>query len=475
VNKKITRALISVSDKSGLIELVENLIANNVEITATDGTAQTLSNAGFSVTSIEKITGFTPILSGRVKTLHPSIYAAVMADLDDPSHTADLAKLNISPIDLVVINFYDTDKFDIGGPSLVRAAVKNAQHVATLTDPTQYTVLTNQLENGIGQDQRNAWAKTALLRVAKYDQAILNKLGDQLRYGENPHQIASVINDDATNGLEILSGKQMSFNNYLDADCALRTINPHLQPTVAIIKHATPCGVATAPDLATALTAAISSDPISVFGGVIATNRRLETDVANLIAKNFYEVIIAPGYTDAALQILRNKENLRIIGVKKNNPSKFEIRQIINGYLFQQSDQFNQVGDDFKSWKLVCGKLVSKEIEEDLSFAWKVVKNVRSNGIVVANDLKTIGIGMGQTNRVDSVKHALERAGSKANGAVLASDGFFPFADSIELMIAAGIVAIVQPGGSVKDDEVIKACNQANISMFFTQIRHFSH
>lgn len=475
MKKKISRAFISVSDKSYLVELAKSLIGNNVEIIASDGSAAVLNQAGIPVKSVEEVTGFTQILSGRVKTLHPSIYGAVLADLDQPEHLKDLAKLNIIPIDLVVINFYDVDKFDIGGPALVRAAVKNSKDVAVLTDPNQYQDFMDQLANGFDQSQRDLWAKAALLKVARYDQAILNSLGEPLRYGENPHQRAAVIGDELIAGAKILSGKQMSYNNYLDANCAWQVVNEHTQPTIAFIKHTTPCGVATAQSISIAFKSALASDPISAFGGVIATNQEVDSLLANLVVENFYELLIAPGFSKDALNILKTKENLRVVEVTNKSRPNLQIREILGGFLFQQSDQLDQSRDDFKGWELVSGKEVSKEAESDLTFAWQVVKSVRSNGIVIAKDLATIGIGMGQSNRLDSVTHALARAGDKANGAVLASDGFFPFADSINLLAQAGISAIVQPGGSIKDDEVIKACKDAGISMYLTGVRHFSH
>lgn len=475
MNKKISRAFISVSDKTGLIQLAKKLVEQEVEIIASDGTAAHLKASGIATKSVEQVTGFAQVLDGRVKTLHPNIHAAILADLDQSSHLEDLKTLGIKPIDLVVINFYDASKFDIGGPAAVRAGVKNSKHVALLTDPTQYPEFIEKLAQGFDQSQRDSWAKDALLKVANYDLAILSKLGQPLRYGENPHQSAVVVGDKLIAGAKILSGKEMSYNNYVDADAAWKTVNCYSEPTVAFIKHSIPCGIASAPTLSKAFESSLASDPISAFGGVIAANQLVDKEVATLVIENFYEVLIAPGYSDEALELLKSKENLRVVQISPDQGGSVELKQILGGFLFQQPDQLDQAGDDFKMWKLVAGAGVEKYQIADLSFAWRAVKNIRSNAIVIAKNQATIGIGMGQTNRVDSVKNAIDRAGNRAKGAVVASDGFFPFADSIQLLKQAGVCAIVQPGGSIKDDEVIQACKNANISMYVTGVRHFSH
>ena len=475
MNKKISRAFISVSNKTGLIQLAKKLVEQEVEIIASDGTAAHLKASGIATKSVEQVTGFAQVLDGRVKTLHPNIHAAILADLDQSSHLEDLKTLGIKPIDLVVINFYDASKFDIGGPAAVRAGVKNSKHVALLTDPTQYPEFIEKLAQGFDQSQRDSWAKDAVLKVANYDLAILSKLGQPLRYGENPHQSAVVVGDKLIAGTKILSGKEMSYNNYVDADAAWKTVNCYTEPTIAFIKHSIPCGIASAPTLSKAFESSLASDPISAFGGVIAANQLVDKEVATLVIENFYEVLIAPGYSDEALELLKSKENLRVVQISPDQSSSLELKQILGGFLFQQPDQLDQAGDDFKMWKLVAGADVEKSQITDLSFAWRAVKNIRSNAIVIAKNQATIGIGMGQTNRVDSVKNAIDRAGNKAKGAVVASDGFFPFADSIQLLKQAGVCAIVQPGGSIKDDEVIQACKNANISMYVTGVRHFSH
>lgn len=475
MNKKISRAFISVSDKTGLIQLAKKLVEQEVEIIASDGTAAHLKAAGIATKSVERVTGFAQVLDGRVKTLHPNIHAAILADLDQSSHLADLKSLGIVPIDLVVINFYDASKFDIGGPAAVRAGVKNSKHVALLTDPAQYPEFIEKLVQGFDQSQRDRWAKDALLKVANYDLAILNKLGQPLRYGENPHQKAVMVGNKLIAGAKILSGKEMSYNNYVDADAAWKTVNCYTEPTIAFIKHATPCGIASAPNLSKAFASSLASDPISAFGGVIAANQLVDKEVATLVIENFYEVLIAPDYSDEALKLLKSKDNLRVVQISQDQGGSLELKQILGGFLFQQPDQLDQTGDDFKNWKLVAGTDVEKSQIADLSFAWRAVKNIKSNAIVIAKNQATVGIGMGQTNRVDSVKNAISRAGNRAQGAVVASDGFFPFADSIQLLLDAGISAIVQPGGSIKDNEVIQACENANISMYLTGVRHFSH
>ena len=475
MNKKISRAFISVSDKTGLIQLAKKLVEQEVEIIASDGTAAHLKAAGIATKSVERVTGFAQVLDGRVKTLHPNIHAAILANLDQSSHLADLKTLGIVPIDLVVINFYDASKFDIGGPAAVRAGVKNSKHVALLTDPAQYPEFIEKLVQGFDQSQRDRWAKDALLKVANYDLAILNKLGQPLRYGENPHQKAVMVGNKLIAGAKILSGKEMSYNNYVDADAAWKTVNCYTEPTIAFIKHATPCGIASAPNLSKAFASSLASDPISAFGGVIAANQLVDKEVATLVIENFYEVLIAPDYSDEALKLLKSKDNLRVVQISQDQGGSLELKQILGGFLFQQPDQLDQTGDDFKNWKLVAGTDVEKSQIADLSFAWRAVKNIKSNAIVIAKNQATVGIGMGQTNRVDSVKNAISRAGNRAQGAVVASDGFFPFADSIQLLLDAGISAIVQPGGSIKDNEVIQACENANISMYLTGVRHFSH
>lgn len=475
MNKKLTRALISVSNKTGIIELASALVENNIEIIASNGTASILTDAGIEVIKVEQITGTPSILDGRVKTLHPKIHGAILADLDNLEHISVLKELEISPINLVVANFYDIQQFDIGGPSLIRAAVKNSKHVAVLTNPDQYPNFINQLSDGFDQNQRDIWARIALLYVVNYDLAILNSKSQTLRYGENPHQRAALVGDKLIAGAKILGGKPMSFNNYLDVDCAWKVVSNFISPTIAIVKHTSPCGVATAQKISDAFNQAKLSDSTSAFGGVIASNHEINSIVAQKIVENFYEVIIAPNFTSDAIEILKNRQNLRVVQIIAQNPAELEFKQIMGGILFQTTDQIDQEGDDINNWKLVSGREVSIQTKNDLSFAWRVAKDVKSNAIVIARNLATVGIGMGQTNRVDSVKQAIERAGVRSKGAVIASDGFFPFADSIELIKKAEISAIVQPGGSIKDSEVIKACIDAEISMYLTGVRHFLH
>ena len=501
----IKRALISVSDKSGLAELVTALISAKVEIVSTGSTAAKIRELGAAVTDVSKVTNFAEMLDGRVKTLHPNIHAGILADKSNSSHLAQLQSAGIATFDLVVVNLYPftqtiaagadfataIENIDIGGPAMVRAAAKNFNSIAVVTDPSQYELVIAQLSGGgFSYDSRLELAKAAFVHTAKYDSAIATWLTkaemgfvslvgsktQDLRYGENPQQHAALYqsSNDGIAGARQLQGKELSFNNLVDADAAWRAAQEHLEPTVAIIKHTNPCGLATAETITAAYLKAHDCDPISAFGAVIATNREVDEEFANHNADIFTEVIAAPSFSTAALEKFASRKNLRLLQVTAG-ADPIEIKQISGGFLVQQPDHFQSPGDDQSNWKLVSGSAANDEVLADLQFAWRSVRAVKSNAIVLAKDLATVGIGMGQVNRVDSVRLAVSRAGDRAHGAVAASDAFFPFADGVSELIAAGVTAIVQPGGSVRDVEVIAAAAEAGITMYLTGVRHFWH
>lgn len=471
--KKVKRALISVFDKTGIVELAKELAARNVEIISSDGTAALLREAGVVLRTVTEVTGSPEILGGKVKTLHPAIHGALLVDQDDPSQLAELKLL--PPIDLLVINLYPVEGFDIGGPALTRAAAKNSAHVAVITSATQYPDLLATLDSGSTLQQRQAWAFTALQMTAEYDLALLEERGTVLRYGENPHQSGVLINKVTD---QILQGKEMSYNNYLDLDAALKTVNG-CENAVAIVKHGIPSGVARGADLTAALNKAWACDPVSAFGGVVAAFGTVDGSFATELIKNFVEVIAAKEFTPEALKVFSTKPNIRVIKVDAQPNSVKQLRSIRNGYLLQSSDEIENPGDDFTNWRLVAGNPVDEKTKENLKFAWRTAATARSNAIVIVNELQTIGIGAGSVSRVDAAKLALQRAHqysiSKLTGSVAASDAFFPFADGVEELIAAGVIAIVQPGGSKNDEAVIKAAQSAGISMYLTGVRHFSH
>ena len=510
--KPIRRALISVYDKTGLIELGSALSKAGVEILSTGSTAKNLATAGIPVIPVEDYTGFPEMMGGRVKTLHPRIHGGISADQNNPEHLAAIAQHDIAPFDLIIINLYpfaqtiaSTDDFaecieqiDIGGPSMLRGAAKNHGSVAVISDPSQYPKLYEGLANGgFTLEERTILAMETFRRTGEYDVAIANWLGEKtgtsdewraqvweriagLRYGENPHQHASVYKDAGLKQSGIASavqihGKEMSFNNYTDADAALRAAFDHSQPCVAIIKHANPCGIAIAKDIAMAHTLAHECDPISAFGGVVAANQTVTEEMAKKLSEIFTEVVVAPAFEKAALDILMKKPSIRILTVEGYKIPELEIRPISGGVLIQESDRVDAEGDDSASWKQVSGNPVSAEILKDLEFAWRCVRAVKSNAILLAQNGASVGVGMGQVNRVDSAKLAVSRAGERAKGSVASSDAFFPFADGLQILIDAGVNAVVQPGGSVRDEEVIAAAQAAGIAMFFTGTRHFSH
>ncbi len=508
--KKISRALVSVYDKTGLVELGKRLETAGIEILSTGSTAKVLSGAGVKVIAVEEYTGFPEMLGGRVKTLHPRIHGGILADQSNPDHLSQLAAQDIAPFDLIVINLYPftetiasgaefaecIEQIDIGGPSMLRGAAKNHNSVAVISDPSQYGFLATALDNGgFTLQERRELAMKTYRKTAEYDIAISEWLAGELnqsdwrakvwkkisdlRYGENPHQAASVYLD-STNPAGISSakqhhGKEMSFNNYTDADAALRAAYDHNEACVAIIKHANPCGIAIAGDIATAHAAAHACDPVSAFGGVVAANRIVSTAMAIALSEIFTEVVVAPGYEAGAIEILAKKPSIRILEIADYQIANEELRPISGGILIQQTDLINAVGDDSTNWQQVSGEKVSAEVLRDLQFAWRSVRAVKSNAILLAKNGASVGVGMGQVNRVDSAKLAVNRAGGRALGSVAASDAFFPFADGLQILLDAGVTAVVAPGGSVRDAEVIEAAKSASVSMFFTGVRHFSH
>lgn len=513
----VRRALISVYDKTGLEELARALVDAGVQIVSTGSTAKMIAAAGLPVTEVEEITEFPECLDGRVKTLHPRIHAGILADLRLPDHQRQLAELGVEPFQLVVVNLYPfaqtvasgaapdavIEQIDIGGPSMVRAAAKNHASVAVVVNPGDYESVSQAVANGgFTTVERQRLAAQAFRHTATYDTHVATWMGtvvapdaDQtgfagwlgntavratgLRYGENPHQQAALyVSEQGEGGLaraEQLQGKAMSYNNYVDADAAWRAANDFDEPAVAIIKHANPCGVAVAQDIATAHAKAHATDPMSAFGGVIAANRTLTADAARSIAPIFTEVVVAPDYEAEALEILSAKANLRVLRVTGGRVAE-ELRPISGGLLVQQADRLDALGDDPQQWQLVAGQSASAEVLADLAFAWRACRAVKSNAILLAKDGAAVGIGMGQVNRVDSCALAVQRAGAeRAAQSVAASDAFFPFADGLQTLIDAGVAAVVSPGGSMRDQEVIDAANAAGITLYHTGARHFFH
>jgi phosphoribosylaminoimidazolecarboxamide formyltransferase/IMP cyclohydrolase len=508
--KPIRRALVSVYDKDRLLELGAALSKAGIEIISTGSTAKTLQGSGIAVTEVSQYTGFPEIMGGRVKTLHPKIHSGILADQDNPEHLQAIADLDIAPFDLVVINLYPfaqtiasgaeyaecIEQIDIGGPSMLRGAAKNHGSVAVISKVAQYDALLAAISaGGTTLEERRNFALEVFRTTAEYDLTIASWLGTQismdipdwfgliwkressLRYGENPHQSAAIYRGGPPGIVNAVQshGKEMSFNNYTDADAAWRAALDHTDPCVAIIKHANPCGIATGKDIASAYLAAHSCDPVSAFGGVIAANRKVTVAMAEPLSQIFTEVIIAPEYEPAALEILMKKPSIRILTCPNTKLSPLEIRPVSGGVLLQNTDKIDAPGDDCANWKQVTGEKVSQEVLADLQFAWRAVRAVKSNAILLAKNGAAVGIGMGQVNRVDSARLSTDRAGERSKGSVAASDAFFPFADGLQILIDGGVTAVVQPGGSVRDEEVIAAANSAGIAMFFTGTRHFSH
>lgn len=512
---KIKRVLISVTDKTGLVDFASALTKKGAEIFSTGGTLKILREAGVAAKSISDVTKFPEILDGRVKTLHPAIFAGILARKDVPAHVDQLQKLNLSLFDLVVVNLYRFEEtvasganletvienIDIGGPSLIRAAAKNYESVAVVVDPSQYNEVISEIETKgeLSSNLMRRLAAKAFEKVAEYDVAIANFFeekfmiesqnlaslpGDSIliaehksmgmRYGENPHQTAGFYGN-----FEIyfqkLHGKELSYNNLVDVDAAQRLIQEFEEPTAVIIKHTNPCGVATGNDVHEAYIKALKTDPKSAFGGIVAVNRKVETDFAELLNQIFLEVLIAPEFSDEALDVLRKKKDRRLILSKKRLPDNIQIRSSCGGFLGQTADDVVLNENDLKA---VTNRAPTERELNDLKFAYKVCKHVKSNAIVFVKDEMTLGTGAGQMSRVDSVKIArmkADEAGLDLKGSCVASDAYFPFSDNVEEIAKAGAVAVIQPGGSVRDSESIDAANLLNISMVFTGIRHFKH
>ncbi len=513
--RAIRRALVSVWDKTGLDELLPALGAAGVEIVSTGNTAALVESLGLPVTRVEELTGFPECLDGRVKTLHPSVHAGLLADQDVPAHVEQLAALGLQGFDLLVSNLYPfretvaagstvdecIEKIDIGGPAMVRAAAKNHGSVAVVMSPAQYPLILAALaEDGFTLEQRRALAARAFADIAEYDVAVARwcatvlapaedgwpavtatvlRKGATLRYGENPHQRAALYLDPASPpGLaqaRQLGGKEMSYNNYVDADAAWRSCHDFTEPAVAVVKHANPCGIALGTDIAQAHRRAHACDPLSAFGGIIAANRPVTVELARQIVEIFTEVVVAPSYEDAALELLLARKNLRVLVAPEWTPAGAEVRQVSGGALVQSVDYIDAPGDAPANWQLVAGEPADATTLADLVFAWRAVRSVKSNAILLASDRAAVGVGMGQVNRVDPARLAVARAGDRAKGSVAASDAYFPFADGAQILIDAGIAAIVEPGGSVRDPEVIAAAEAAGVTLYFTGTRHFYH
>ncbi|VXB00984.1 bifunctional phosphoribosylaminoimidazolecarboxamide formyltransferase/IMP cyclohydrolase [Citricoccus sp. K5] len=557
----LKRALISVYDKTGLEELAAGLHAAGVQIVSTGSTAQRIAGAGVPVTEVSEVTGFQECLDGRVKTLHPMVHAGILADRRREDHVAQLEQMDVQPFDLVVVNLYpfvDTvrsgagqdevvEQIDIGGPSMVRAAAKNHPSVAVVVDPAKYgDVVSAARQGGFELTARRRLAALAFAHTAAYDNAVAAwtaaqfeddddtaevslfppyagvtlQRAETLRYGENPHQQAALyVEDGAAPGIaqaELLHGKAMSYNNYADADAALRAAYDFDQPAVAIVKHANPCGVGVAAEsgedaIAEAHRKAHECDPVSAFGGVIAANREVTAGMANTVQGIFTEVVIAPSFSAEALEILSAKKNIRLLRLpegfaRASGRESIEYKQVSGGMLLQARDAVDAAGDNPETWTLAAGPAADPETLTDLAFAWRAVRAPKSNAVLLASGGATVGIGMGQVNRLDSCRLAVERANTlgaastgaqeitaeittaggaenvsgtgapeRARGAVAASDAFFPFADGLQILIDAGVRAVVQPGGSVRDEDVIAAAEAAGVTMYFTGARHFFH
>jgi phosphoribosylaminoimidazolecarboxamide formyltransferase / IMP cyclohydrolase len=531
----IRRALISVYDKSGLEELASGLYAAGVEIISTGSTAARIGAAGVPVTPVEELTGFPECLDGRVKTLHPRVHAGLLADTANPRHEAELAGLRIEPFQLLVSNLYpfeDTvasvaspaecvEQIDIGGPAMIRAAAKNHGSVAVVIDPSRYAdVLAALAEGGFTLDQRRGLATEAFARTAGYDIAVASwfaaayapdeiardsgwpavtgalwRRADVLRYGENPHQRAALYTrpdprapkdpkapkgprgpGDGIAAAELLHGKVMSYNNYVDADAARRAAYDFAEPCAAIIKHSNPCGIAIGADLADAHAKANACDPASAFGGVIAVNGPVTAELARQIAEVFTEVVVAPGFDDEALDILSASKNVRLLRCAPPAATAApESRPVSGGILLQSADRVAEPGDDPANWELRAGPAADPAQLADLAFAWKACRSVKSNAILLASGGASVGVGMGQVNRVDSARLAVMRAGARAAGSVAASDAYFPFPDGFEILAEAGVRAVAEPGGSIRDHLTVTAAQAAGVSLYFTGVRHFFH
>jgi phosphoribosylaminoimidazolecarboxamide formyltransferase/IMP cyclohydrolase len=512
------RALISVSDKTGLDLLGRGLAALGYEIVSTGGTAKALTDLGVTVTTVSDVTGFPEILDGRVKTLHPKIHGGILAK-DTQAHMKQLEDMGIAPIDLLAVNLYPfrqvavkketrlaeaVEQIDIGGPAMIRAAAKNHERVLVLVSPEQYAPVLQALQEtgNIAREQRLKLAAQACAHIAEYDAYIACYLADHaggdllglpqqftitgtkvtdLRYGENPHQRAALYRwsgpqgEGGVSSARQIRGKALSYNNIVDIESAWKVASEFAEPAATIIKHTNPCGTALGTDIANAYTRALDADPVSAFGGIIGLNQTVDKKAASLIVKTFMEAVVAPGYTEEALETLFVRKNLRILEI---NPSTAPmetsvwIEPVSGGFLIQDMDVGRESGD---MWRVVTKKGPDQALLDEMMFAWRIVKHIKSNGIVVTKDKASVGIGSGQTNRVGAVKIALEQAGGKSRNAVLASDAFFPFGDSVEMAAKYGISAIIQPGGSIRDQESIEKADEQGMVMVFTDIRHFKH
>ncbi|CAN5893595.1 bifunctional phosphoribosylaminoimidazolecarboxamide formyltransferase/IMP cyclohydrolase [soil metagenome] len=524
--RPIRRALVSVYDKTGLAELATGLHEAGVAIVSTGSTAGRIEEAGVPVTRVEEVTGFPECLDGRVKTLHPRVHAGLLADATNPEHLRQLEELGVEAFDLVVANLYPfteavlsgagedecVEQIDIGGPSMVRAAAKNHGSVAVVTAPTAYQDIVRAAgQGGFTLVERQRLAALAFAHTATYDVHVASWMQrfappdaeditmddgtafpawlgatwqrqQVLRYGENPHQRAALYGNGSqpepglAQGSQ-LHGKEMSYNNYIDADAARRAAHDQGdRPTVAIVKHANPCGIAVGADIAQAHRRAHACDPVSAYGGIVATNRPVTEQMARQVAEMFTEVVVAPGFEPAALGVLTGKKNLRILQVASPSAGGVETRPVSGGLLVQSVDAIDTKGDDQATWRLAAGDPADEPVLADLVLAWRAVRAVKSNAILLARDGASVGIGMGQVNRVDSCRLAVQRAGAeRAVGAVAASDAFFPFADGLQILIEAGVRAVVSPGGSIRDDVVVAAAAAAGLTCYFTGTRHFAH
>jgi phosphoribosylaminoimidazolecarboxamide formyltransferase/IMP cyclohydrolase len=513
-------ALLSVYDKIGIAGLGQGLVDLGYQVVSTGGTLAALEAAGVTVTAVSDVTEFPEILDGRVKSLHPRIHGGLLARRDDPAHMSALAAHQISPIDVVVANLYPfaatvarqdialadaLEQIDIGGPAMIRAAAKNFPGVVVLTDPGDYTPALDELRDGtLSETRRRALAAKAFAHTAAYDAVVAEYLRDPqewpqevafagqlariLRYGENPQQRAAAYRrmraGEPEHGVlqaEHLAGKELSFNNLLDADAAWNAVQGFVRPAVAIVKHTIPCGLSERSDLASAFDEALRGDPVSAFGGIVALNRPVDGETAQRMAEIFFEVVVAPGFDDETLEILGKRKSLRLLGMPSQvswapagngSGSRWDLRPIAGGLLVQTTDCDPA---DPSSWRVVTNREPSAQEMDDLAFAWHAVRHVKSNAIVLARDQALTGVGSGQPNRLESVRIAVDKAGERAAGSVLASDAFFPFPDGLEAAITAGVTAAIQPGGSVRDEAVIAAADRAGVAMVFTGTRHFRH
>ena len=519
---QIKRAIISLSNKSGIVNFAKKLSEMGVSILSTGGTAKVLKEAGINVTDISAYTGFPEMMDGRVKTLHPKVHGGILGRRDNEEHMKQMKGADIEPIDMVVINLYPfesvtsrsdctfeeaIENIDIGGPSMVRSAAKNFEFVAVVTDPSDYSAILKEMEGSGGtlsRETRFRLARKAFATTARYDLLISHYLEDaatkkeesihfpeiytpvfekvqHLRYGENPHQRGAFYRELGYNGAAIsrarvLQGKEMSYNNYLDANSALELVREYDEPSTVIIKHNNPCGVASADDLKDSYCMARDTDPVSAFGGVIAFNTLVDEYTAEEILKMFVEVIVAPEYTEEALKLFQKKGNVRLLEVGPLDaiPEGYmDFKRVVGGVLLQDMDQ--GINGDLNNLKVVSSRQPTEEEIESMRFSWRVCKHVRSNAIVFGRGKQTIGIGAGQMSRVDSVKLAISKARTDVKGCVMASDAFFPFRDAIDEAAGVGITAIIQPGGSIKDHDVIKAIDEYKMAMVFTGVRHFRH